>query len=292
MILGPGSHTMAPYMVIPKSKFYVAIIQDDYWCINEDCGIDGAIVQTLGGWLEMETIRGYPDLSDEVGYDFFSDQSIKSIIIIGDSEGKIAGIYLNKGFKDVLAILKMHPDLADFNLLKSVNEFGFLKVGDMAPLKPGDDISNLSEELSKFSVKNVPKGKKFYLYSLQKRKYDMVGYDFDINRGEKIYKEENKYVCFLGSCRYPEVDPPHDFLFANIEELGGWFLANDEKNEKMIELFGLDPKEVLSGRTSLVVLTDSEGVIVTIHPNKTLSDTFTILSQHPKLADIQKLYRN
>lgn len=281
-ISGPGDYTFAPYLKIPQAKFYVTIIQNEHWCSNEDCGLDGAIIQTLGGWLQMESLQGYPDLTDEVGFDFPDDQGIKSIVIVSDKDGKIVGIYLNKDYKDVLSILKKnHSDLADFNFLNGVKEFGKLKIGEIAPLKPGDDISNFSDELRKFSVNNVPQNKKFYLFALQKRKYDIVGID---------KKYENEYECFLGGCRYPEPDPPHDFLFAEIDEFGGWFLANDNDNIKMIELFGLNPEDVLSGKSSLVVLTDSKGTILTIHPGKTISDAITILSQHPAIADIKRLY--
>ena len=59
----------------------------------------------------------------------------------------------------------------------------------------------------------------------------------------------------------------------------------------MVKLFGLDPREVLGGKLSLVVLTDSKGIIVALHPNKTISDALSILRQHPDLADVEGLYR-
>mgnify|MGYP001573998520 CR=1 FL=1 len=114
---------------------------------------------------------------------------------------------------------------------------------------------------------------------MQKRKYDTLGTEV---------KRENEYICSsFGGCGYPAPDRPHDILFGSIEDLGGWFLANDNSNQKMIELFGLDPKEVLSGETSLVILTNSQGIIVALHPQKTLSDIYTILSQQPELADLK-----
>ena len=262
MPFGPGEGTFTPYLKIPAfKKFYVSVAEPDTWCINEDCGIDGAIVQTLGGWLQVENTY-QTEVEALFGLDIPENQNIKLITIVGDREGKIIGIYPNKGLAEVLDILKLHPELADFNLLKGVNEFGFLKVGQMAPLKPGDKITGIIDEVSKESINYVPMGKKFYLYSLQER------------------KSVNKYTCFLGGCRYPEPDPAHDFLFSQIEDLNGWFLANDEKNESMILLFGLNPQEVLSGKFSLVVLTDSRGVILALHPNKTLNDAITILRQH------------
>ena len=82
----------------------------------------------------------------------------------------------------------------------------------------------------------------------------------------------------------------HDFLFDTVDKLGGWFLANDSDNQRMIELFGMDPGEVLSGKTSLVVVTNANGVIASLHPQKTMSDALTILSQHSELADVRGWY--
>ncbi|OGZ79416.1 MAG: hypothetical protein A2358_00430 [Candidatus Staskawiczbacteria bacterium RIFOXYB1_FULL_37_44] len=292
IISGPGDYTFAPYLEIPQVKFYVTIIQNEQWCSNEDCGFDGAIIQTLGGWLQMESLQGYPDLTDEIGFDFPDDQGIKSIIIVGDKDGKIVGIYLNKDYKDVLSILKKnHFDLANFDFLNGVNEFGRLKIGGYAPLKPGDEIKNLFSDKARTIENKIPNDKKFYLYGIEKRKNMVLG----IDKLEKISEEERKnrggYVCFLGGCRYPEPDDSHDFLFADIDELGGWFLASDNDNIKMIELFGLNPEDVLSGKSSIIVLTDAKGVIVALHPNKTMSDAITILSQHPNLVDMKKMYQ-
>jgi hypothetical protein len=277
----PGDSTLAPYLTIPLlQKFYISVAEPDNWCANENCGIDGGFIQTMGGWLQVENTH-QSEVGPSFGLDLPEHNNIKSIVIVGDRKGRIVGIYPNKDLKDVLNILKNHPDLANFGLLSGVTEFGKLKSGHLAPLKPGDPIS--SGELEKFSVDTIPKNKKFYLYALQKRKYDVVG---------MREKQKNEYDCFLGAgCRYPEPDPQHDFLFDTIDRLNGWFLANDMKNTELIKLFGLDPDDVLSGKTSLVVLTDARGIIVGLHPQKTLSDAVTILSQHPGLADVQKLYK-
>lgn len=273
MPYGPGDFTLAPYLEIPASqKFYVNIVEKDAWCINEDCNLDGALIQTLGGWLQIEDID-QPEVKATFGLDLPENKNVKSIVIIGDNQGKIAGIYPNKGSSDVMDILKNYPALADFTFLRGVNEFGSLKVGELASLKPGDNLSDLFGKLSELPSgfpSNIPNDKNFYIYALQKRKYDIVG---------MYEKYENKYACFLGSCRYPEPDPPHDSLFADIKELNGWFLANSMDNVKMIELFGLNPEEVLSGKISLVAVTDRDGVIQALHPDKTSSDAYTILSQ-------------
>ena len=53
-----------------------------------------------------------------------------------------------------------------------------------------------------------------------------------------------------------------------------------------------DPQKVISGQSSLVVLTDSKGVIIALHPQKTMSDALTILSQNLDLADISRVVSN
>lgn len=276
-ISGPGDWTFAPYIKIPAAKFYVTVVTDKFWCSNDDCGLDGALIQTMGGWLQADSVNNNPDLSSMSGLDLKWNRNVKAIVFIGNKDGKIVGIYPNRTLNDVLDILKKHPNLADFSLLNGVDMLGSLKVGEFAPLKPGDNLSYLSDKLLNNSATSVPKGKDFYIYALQKRKYDIVGIRD---------KYENKYVCLPGGCRYPEPDPPHDFLFDDIDKLNGWFLANNVEDVKMIELFGLDSQEVISGASSLVVLTDSRGVIASIHPNKTISDALSILSQHSDLVNV------
>lgn len=288
-VTGRGSHTFAPYLEIPPARFYVMVIDDNLWCAGDSCSLDGAFIETMGGWLQAEMTCCGSEIEDEIGLDFPENKEIQSLVVVSDDNNKIAGIYPNRGLKDVLPILRLHPDLADFSLLEGVKEFGALDVGEPAPLWPGDQISYLSDKLARFNVTHVPKGKKFYLYAVQKRKYDMVGGTPE--QWEGYTPRENTYQCLIESCRYPEPDPPHDFLFADMEELGGWFFSNDEESQEMAKLFGLDQEKVLRGESSLVVLTDSKGVIVALHPGKTLADTFTILSQHPELVDIRKLFR-
>jgi hypothetical protein len=260
---GPGGFTFGPINEIPfGKKFYVSGIQSNLWCSTDSCGLDGAKIQTMGGWVEISNSR-QPEDSANFGISAPENKNISSLLIIGDKNGKIVGIYPNKKYEDALNILKQnHSDLANFNFLNGVDKFGKLKVGEYAPLKPGDNISNI----------NIPKNKKFYLFGIQKK-----------DGGDE-------YLCFLGGCRYPIPSGPYDFLFVEIEEMNGWFLANDNDNIKMIELFGLNPQEVLGGKTSIVVLTDAQGRIVALHPGKTLNDTITILNQHPELVDITKFY--
>lgn len=288
-IEGPGGWTFAPLYQIPPSKFYVNVVHtESLWCSNEDCSLDGALIQTMGGWLQVATTGNFPDLPAMVGFDQEGNKTAQSLVLVADAKGKLAGIYPNRGLSDVLPILRLHPNLADFSLLASVREFGALKVGQPAPLQPGDMLKRFGDTPTRYSITRIPVGRKFYLFSVQKRKYAAFGGNGPY-QGEK--QQENKYVCYLSGCRYPEPDPPHDFLFAYIEDLGGWFFSNDMDSAEMPQLFGISQEAVLAGTSSLVVLTDAHGIIRALHPGKTLSDALTILSQHPELADVGGLYR-
>ena len=288
-VTGRGSHTFAPYFEIPSARFYVMVIENDLWCSNESCSFDGHFIQTMGGWLQAEMTCCGSEIKYEIGLDLPENAEVKTLVVVSDSNDKIVGIYPNRGLKDVLPILRLHPDLADFSFLAGAHEFGALDVGEPAPLWPGDQISYLSDKFAQSNTAHVPKGKKFYLYSVEKRKSNMIGGTPAPYEG--YVPHENTYLCFAESCRYPDPDPPHDFFFAEVYDLGGWFLANDMDSPEMPKLFGLDPEAVLRGDSSLVVLTDSKGIIIALHPGKTLADTFTILSQHPDLADMRKFYR-
>ncbi|GEM_PF-2558120 len=286
-VAGRGSFTFAPYYAIPPAKFYVTVVDHDIWCSNEDCSLDGALIQTMGGWLQAEKTSGGSEIREQIGLDLPENKEIKTLVIISDGNNKIAGIYANRGLSDVLPILRLHPDLADFAMLAGVQEFGALKVGQPAPLQPGNTLKRFGDKPERYSITHIPAGKKFYLFSVQRRKYDTFG-------GKGPYRDEkpqeNEYVCYLSGCRYPEPDPPHDFLFADVENLRGWFFSNDQDNSALPALFGISQEAVLGGKSSLVVLTDGAGIIRAIHPQKTMSDALTILQQHPDLADVKALY--
>ncbi len=286
-VAGKGSLTFAPYYRVPPAKFYVTVVKDGLWCSNEDCSLDGALIETMGGWLQAEKTRGGSEIREEIGMDLPENKDVETLVIISDDNNKIVGIYPNRGLPDVLPILRLHPDLADFSQLAGVQEFGMLKVGQPAPLQQGDSLGRFGDRPGRYSITDIPAGKKFYLFSVQKRRYDMVGGNAPHGR-DKPY--ENQYACYLSGCRYPEPDAPHDFLFAYIDDLGGWFFSNDMDNAEMPPLFGLSQEAVIGGTSSLVVLTDSNGIIAALHPGKTLSDALTILSQHPDITDVKALY--
>ena len=259
-----------PKDVFITSKFYVNIAEPNPVCFGKYCNIHAAAINTMGGWLEARETG--VTIDELFGLDLEENRNVQSIVIIGDHNGKIIGIYPNKGLKDVLSILQFYPELANSDLLKGVDEFSSLKVGELAPLHPGDSIKYLSERLEKFSIDRIPAGKKFYLYSLQKN--DSGG---------------DSYFCDIAGCKYLGFA---DASFDLVEDLQGWFLASDNDNKKMIGLFGLDLQKIISGESSLVVLTDAKGVIIALYPQKTISDALTILSQHLDLADISRVVSN
>ncbi len=259
---GQGSGTFHPYLTVPKSKFYITVAEEGLFCILEDCALAGALVHTMGGWLQGEK-TGDPTSSELLGLD--RDTTVASIIVMSDGDNKIVGIYPNKGLKDVLPILRLHPDLVDFSLLKGVDAFGPLKIGAPAPLKPGDPTGYRAGEPDSYPFTHIPSGKKFYVFSFQK---ELFGREY----------------CAFYECESPE-DYPNG---SSIEDLGGWF--SSDGTPETTRKFGLDPGRIAAGEASLVVVTDSVGTLVAIHPDKTIKDILSILRQHPEIADIEQLF--
>ena len=262
---GAGDFTLAPYNQIPKSKFYVFMAGDD-WCILESCGIEGNFVQTMGGWLGGENIE-QPEIAEDFGLDD-SIRKYNSVIIVGDANEKVVGIYPNATIKNLFSILKQHPDLADFSLLMGVDKFGSLKLGNPSPIRPGDFLQQFKEDefiktgyrlSDKEVINRLPKHKKFYIFGF-----------------EKTFME--KPFCAYLDC----------FEFGHFEytrELGGWFSGTNDY--ETIEQFGLNPQKVNTGEQSLLIVMDPNGLIVAIHPNKKKEDVLSVLWQLPQLAIIE-----
>src|SRR3989338_135772 len=78
---GFGGWTFAPHKTIPASAFYVAIVQDDYWCSLENCDFIGALVKTMGGWLKMDNADGFPDVKGIMRLDLEKNKKKKKITI-------------------------------------------------------------------------------------------------------------------------------------------------------------------------------------------------------------------
>jgi hypothetical protein len=106
---GPGTSTFAPQRIIPvDKKFYIQVIQDNLWCIFEECSREGKVVDVLGGWLQGENTR-QPTIAHS--YFLYDNKKVDSLIIVGDKNGIIVGIYPNKKIEDLLFVLKVHSDL-------------------------------------------------------------------------------------------------------------------------------------------------------------------------------------
>lgn len=148
----PGERISHSYGIVPPSKFYVYAWEPGLssQCVYEECGSGGEMVATLRGWLWGV------DLSDTPREWYHFPSSLKSLIIIADTDSIIVGIYPNARLSDLEKILKKHPDLADFGMMKGIRELGGLRVGAPLPFKQ----THMFE-----GVEGVPQQKpEFYVY--------------------------------------------------------------------------------------------------------------------------------
>lgn len=107
--LGPGDYTFAPEMQIPQSKFYINIAQKGLWCVFEECSPEGEKIAALGGWLQSEDTTDEPEIMEIFGLD--DNVDITSIIVVGNREARIVGIYPGKRIEDLPSVLRMHQDI-------------------------------------------------------------------------------------------------------------------------------------------------------------------------------------
>ncbi len=240
---------------VPKFKFHVYLVDaKGHLCIFSSCGKYGEFVETMGGWLFGESSE-QPGVKGDLGLRINDPVNpVTSAIVVSDGDSKIVGIYSSATMDDILSILRRHPDLADFKLLEGVMEFGSLKVGEPAPLLPGDQVTYRMTSRDDFQTTTIPKDKSFYVFAIQKR-----------------FLTKGAHCTYL-TC---------DYIAAEWVWPNGWVMNDGE--EKTARLFGLDPNKVREGKESLVVVTDSKGIIAAIHPGKTLSDTLSILRQLPEI---------
>jgi hypothetical protein len=104
----PGDPTAHPHKVTPQSKFYVLVVAKGIptMCTFEDCGPEGTLVETLGGWITG-------DAQNETIHLAGLDQSKvkegrQSLVVISDKARRIVGIYPNSRMNDLPYILKAH----------------------------------------------------------------------------------------------------------------------------------------------------------------------------------------
>lgn len=263
---GAGALTFSPYYTIPTSTFYVNLVEDDLWCVQDSCGVEGAFIQTMGGWLQADRLGQGGWVEEVYGFDSQEKKQSKSIVVIGDRTGKIVGIYPGKKKEDIVSILGLHPGLADTNLLKGVDHFGSLSVGSYAPIKPGD-LGGFKTGVrnSRYST-HIPAKKNFYVFVFSKEL---------LQRG----------YCEFYMCENPEDYP----IGSYINDLGGWWSSDGTR--ETIHKFGLDPDEVAAGRLSLLVVTDAQGIIIALHPGKSVRDVLTVLALHPEVVNMKEFFK-
>ena len=104
----PGDPTAYPHKVTPQAKFYVLVVAKGLptMCTFEDCGMEGTLVESLGGWItgdaQNETIHLAGLDQTEVR------QGRQSLIVISDQSRRITGIYPNYIMRDLPLILRAH----------------------------------------------------------------------------------------------------------------------------------------------------------------------------------------
>ncbi len=104
----PGDPTAYPHKTTPRAKFYVLVVARGLptMCTFEDCGKEGALVESLGGWItgdaQNETIHLAGLDQDEV------KQGRQSIIVVADGKRKIVGIHPNTKMHELPLILEKH----------------------------------------------------------------------------------------------------------------------------------------------------------------------------------------
>lgn len=247
----PGDNMAHPYGVVPPARFYVYLRHPDVR--NAQCVYDEC---GRGGEI-VATLRGWLHGS---GLDDFNraqlrlPRATKSFMLVADANAVTVGIYPNTDMADLPNILRKHPDLADFGMLEGVRQLGPLAVGAPLPFKPTNMFTDVTAE--------TQKKPEFYVYVVH----------------ETVHSGEY--------CPYYECGAYIDMVY----QAGGAFDAFDHDDPEIIKKFGLSPHQVARGEVTLVVVADADGKIVSIHPNKDMRDIMTILTQHPELADVRKLY--
>lgn len=256
--LDAGIGTVWSREPIPKSKFYVFVVKNNFLCMTENCGVEGALVKTMGGWFEGFRLDERQNGEDfGFGAQYGLPDIYESLVAVADSNRKIIGLYPNKDKDDLIAILKQWPELVDFSLLRGTDNFGPLKIGEYAPLRPGDKIEDNRQNTI---ITNVFLDQRFYVYAFHKEFMD-TGF------------------CHSFACYNTE-----HFDLTREDGYNGWFSGHSDP--PTLTRFGLDPEKVKKGEQSLVVVTDNKGKIVAIHPGKNKYDVLSILWQIPEAIGI------
>lgn len=109
--IGPGSATFAPELSIPPSQFYIGVAEKnlkDFWCVLEECSPLGEKVASLGGWLQGDDTNHWTSAED---FGLTERTDVASVIVVGNKEGRLVGIYPNKDMDDLNDLLQVHRTL-------------------------------------------------------------------------------------------------------------------------------------------------------------------------------------
>lgn len=95
-----------------KYKFYIYAMEKNMsYCALEDCGMSGALVNCMDGWLSADGLSGEGGASDYglIEEEVVADKS--SIIIVTNENKKIIGIYPNYRIRNIPYILKNYRNI-------------------------------------------------------------------------------------------------------------------------------------------------------------------------------------
>ena len=91
--------------------FYIIFTNEEGFCVFEDCIPEGKIIEAQGGWLQGQISKGQTEVQSDFGLD--TNPKVKSVVVVGNKDAKIVGIYPNRGSKDILSIIQFYGDIID-----------------------------------------------------------------------------------------------------------------------------------------------------------------------------------
>lgn len=106
--IGPGSTTFAPELSIPPSRFYIGVAEKDVWCVFEECSPLGGKIAARGGWLQGEDTDHWTTAED---FGLKGRTDVASVVVVGNKEGRLVGIYPDKTMDNLASILAIHRSL-------------------------------------------------------------------------------------------------------------------------------------------------------------------------------------
>ena len=127
MTFGFGTPTESPYPEMPyqtpRPKFYVAVAEPDRYCVVHICGPIGSFIKTIGGWVQVYNTK-FVETREFFELNLSKNKNVETMVVVSDENGKIVGIYPNKGFNDIIYILGRlpHPQFVDIEKIYGKTE--------------------------------------------------------------------------------------------------------------------------------------------------------------------------